>query len=32
MSIAREYGALPEDVGGEEEIREAVRDPYTHHG
>ena len=28
--IAQEYGVFPEDVGGEEEIREAVRDPYTH--
>ena len=27
--IAQEYGVFPEDVGGEEEIREAVRDPYT---
>ena len=27
--IAEEYGIFPEDVGGEEEIREAVRDPYT---
>ena len=27
--IAQKYGVFPEDVGGEEEIREAVRDPYT---
>ena len=27
--IAEEYGIFPEDVGGEAEIREAVRDPYT---
>ena len=27
--IAEEYGIFPEDVGGEEEIREAVRDPCT---
>ena len=32
VSIAREYGAIPEDVGGEEEIRQAVRDSYTHDG
>ena len=28
--IAQEYGVFPENVGGEEEIREAVQDPYTH--
>ena len=27
--IAQEYGVFPENVVGEEEIREAVRDPYT---
>ena len=29
VSIAQEYGVFPEDVGGDEEIRGAVRDPYT---
>ena len=28
--IAQQYGVVPEQVGGEEEIREAVEDPYTH--
>ena len=27
--IARQYGIFPEEVGGEEEIRQAVEDPYT---
>ena len=28
--IAQQYGVFSEEVGGEEEIREAVEDPYTH--
>ena len=32
LCIAREYGALLEDVGGEEEIRQAVWDSHTHDG
>ena len=28
--IVQQYGVFPEDVHGEEEIREAVEDPYTH--
>ena len=27
--IARQYGIFPEEVGSEEEIRQAVEDPYT---
>ena len=27
--IAQQYGFFPEDVGSEEEIREALLDPYT---
>ena len=27
--MAQQYGVFPEDVGSEEEIREALLDPYT---
>ena len=27
--ITRQYGIFPEEVGSEEEIRQAVEDPYT---